>query len=128
HTTPGFYILDSLDALSDEAEKARAIDEGTYAMNKAKQMSALFRRLCQEMAQYNCTLAVISQVRDNIGVTFGDAYTRSGGKALDFYCSQIVWLAQTGKIARTVKGIERIVGVDIKAKVKKNKVGLPFRE
>jgi len=125
---PSFYILDSLDALSDSAELARDLDEASYGAEKAKKMSQLFRRLTQDLAANNCTLCVISQVRDNIGVAFGDNYSRSGGRALDFYCSQVVYLAHMGQRKRTVRGQERAIGVDIKAKVKKNKVGFPFRE
>jgi len=70
----------------------------------------------------------VSQLRDKIGVTFGETKTRSGGKALDFYASQIMWLAEIAKIKRKIGDVERVVGVDVKARVKKNKVGLPFRE
>jgi len=126
---PSLYILDSLDALSDEAEKGRDIAaENTYGTGKAKKMSELFRRLVQSLSANNCTLGVISQVRENIGVTFGESKSRSGGKALDFYSSQIVWLAEIEKLKRTYKEQERVVGVAVKAKVKKCKVGLPFRE
>jgi recombination protein RecA len=71
---------------------------------------------------------IISQIRDKLNVTFGETKTRSGGRALDFYASQIVWLAEIGKIKRVIDKIERVVGIDVRARVKKNKVGLPFRE
>jgi len=122
---PAIYILDSLDALSDRAEQERSIDtKSTFAMEKAKKLSELFRRLNLNGA----TLGVVSQVRENIGVTFGEQYTRSGGKALDFYASQIAWLSETGKINSGAKTLERVLGVGIKARIKKNKLGLPFRE
>lgn len=124
---PTLYIVDSLDALSDRAEKSRKIDEGSYSLGKQKKMSELFRRLISKIKKSQIHLMIISQVRENIGVTFGEKYTRSGGKALDFYASQILWLAETGKIKKTVKGIERIIGINVKANCKKNKVGLPFR-
>lgn len=124
----GLYVIDSLDAFSDRAELEREIDKGTYGQNKAKKMSELFRRLVRKIEDVNLTVIVISQVRDNIGVTFGATKTRSGGRALDFYASQVVWLAEAGKIKKTMSGIERVVGVKIKAKCKKNKVGIPFRE
>lgn len=125
---PGFYILDSLDSLSDKAERERGIDEASYGGAKAKKLSEFFRRITQELKASQVSLLVISQVRDSIGVAFGDKHTRSGGKALDFYASQVLWLAHTGIIKRTVSKVERPVGVKIKAKCKKNKVGLPFRE
>ncbi|MCP4528586.1 MAG: hypothetical protein GY833_22130 [Aestuariibacter sp.] len=122
------YVVDSLDALSDRAEKERDNNQGSYGMGKQKKMSEMFRRIVAELEKAGITLLVISQIREKIGVTFGEKYTRSGGKALDFYCSQIVWLAEIGKIKRTVRRQERVAGVKVKAKCKKNKVALPFRE
>ena len=124
----GIYIIDSLDALSDRAEMKRGMDEGTFGVNKARQLSQLFRRLNQGVSSSKITVLVISQVRDNIGVQFGEHHTRSGGRALDFYASQVVWLSQMKQLKRTVKGVERPVGIQVRAKVKKNKVGPPFRE
>ncbi len=125
---PGLYILDSLDALSDRAEQQRKIDEGTYGANKPKQMGQLFRRLVQKIESRNVCIIVISQVRDAIGVMFGDKHTRSGGRALDFYASQVLWLAQMGTLKKTIAKVDRPVGLRVKAKCKKNKVGLPLRE
>lgn len=121
-------VVDSLDALSSEAEGKRKIDEASFGGEKSKKLGELFRRQVSSMEDSNTHLMVISQVRENIGVTFGAKYKRSGGKALDFYMSQIIMLAHTGQIKKTKKGVERTIGVDIKAKVTKNKVGIPFRE
>lgn len=127
-TGPKLYVLDSLDALSDKAERERGIDEATMAMNKPKQLHALFRRCVQKLRAARMTLIVISQVKENITVSFGEKFTRSGGKALDFFASQIVWLAPKQQIKKTRRGVERTIGVNIGAKVKKNKVGPPFRD
>jgi recombination protein RecA len=124
----GLYILDSLDALSDRDEMDRAMDKGSYGTAKARKMSELFRRLVQKIEKKNVTLLIVSQVRENIGVTFGRKYTRSGGKALDFYASQVIYLAQKRTIDKTIKGVTRPIGVEIKAKNDKNKCGLPYRE
>lgn len=125
---PGLYIMDSLDSLSDKAERERGIEEASYGGAKAKKLSEFFRRVTQDLKRSDVALIIISQVRDNIGAMFGEKHTRSGGKALDFYASQVVWLAHMGILKRTVAKVERPVGVKIKAKCKKNKVGLPFRE
>ena len=122
------YVLDSLDSLSDAAELEREFGEGTYGTGKAKAMSEMFRRLVGDLRDKDCLLFIISQVRDNIGVTFGETKKRSGGKALDFYASQVLWLAETGKIKHTVRGVERVTGSHVRARCKKNKVGTPFRE
>jgi recombination protein RecA len=124
----GLYVIDSLDALSDHAEMKRDMDEGTYGADKPKLLSQLFRRLNGKMSRSGITVLVVSQVRDNIGVVFGERHTRSGGKALDFYASQIVWLSQIRQLKRVIRKVERPIGIEVKAKVKKNKVGPPFRE
>jgi len=122
------FVIDSLDALSDQAELDREMGAGTYGASKAKQLSQMFRRLVKKMGAKKVTVMVISQVRDNIGVTFGKKVTRSGGRALDFYASQVLWLSHIARIKKIRKGIERVVGVRVKGMVEKNKVGLPFRE
>lgn len=125
---PCLYILDSLDALSSKGEMDREIDVSTYGSEKAKMMSQAFRRLVQTIENSNMAMIIISQIRDKIGVVFGESHTRSGGRALDFYASQVVWLSELEKMKRTVKGVERVVGIRVKARCKKNKIGLPFRE
>jgi recombination protein RecA len=125
---PELYILDSLDALSNRAEMSREIDAGTFGAEKAKKMSELFRRLTQGMADKRVTLIIISQIRSKIGFTMGRTTDRQGGRALDFYASQVMYLAQVGRLVRTIAGIKRPTGVSILAKIDKNKVGLPFRE
>lgn len=126
--SPGLYIVDSLDALSDKSELDRTMTDSSFGANKAKKLSELFRRLNAKMSMSNITIIIVSQVRDNIGVAFGEKHSRSGGKALRFYASQELWLANLGKIDKTYSGIKRVIGVKIRAKTKKNKVGMPFRE
>lgn len=125
---PCLYVVDSLDALSDTAEMEREIDKGNFGAAKAKFLSEMFRVRISAIAAKKCTLFIISQLRDKIGVIFGEKHQRSGGKALDFYASQVVWLAEVGKIKKTVLGAERVIGMRVKARTKKNKVGTPFRE
>lgn len=149
---PKFYILDSLDALTDSAEKAKFIkgveakakkaeaaevdddgesptkEKGSYGMAKAKRMSELFRLMVRECDKRQCTVGVISQIRDRVDVSFGETKTRSGGHALDFYASQVLWLADMGKIKRTLRDVEHVIGVDIEGYVKKLKVGTPFKK
>lgn len=125
---PILYIVDSLDALTDRSEMKRDIDEGSFGANKAKQMSQLFRRLVRKLTYSRMTLMIVSQVRDKIGMMVGKKTTRSGGRALDFYASQVVYLTQMGRVKRTVGGVERPVALQIRAYADKNKVGLPFRE
>lgn len=123
----GLFVLDSVDALSSQAEAERTISEkSTYATEKAKVLSELFRRQVSQIAGKNVCLFLISQTRDNIGNPFVQK-TRSGGRALDFYSSQTVWLSELGKEKRTVSGVERIVGINVRCANRKNKVGEPYR-
>jgi recombination protein RecA len=125
---PEIYIVDSLDSLSDRAEMDRKIDEGSYGMGKAKMLSQMFRRLVRDLANKDVTVFIVSQVRDNIGVTFGRKTARSGGRALDFYASQVLFLSQLGRLDRTISNVKRVTGVKVRAQVDKNKIGLPYRE
>lgn len=125
---PGLYVLDSLDALSDEDEMERDIGKGSFGAAKAKKLSEFFRKTTKKQEQANVLLLIVSQVRDNIGAMFGEKHKRSGGKALDFYASQVFWLAHIRMLKRTINKVERPYGIELKAKVKKNKVGMPFRE
>lgn len=125
---PVLYLCDSLDALSDRAEMDRDMDKGSYGAEKAKKLSQMFRRLVRDMGRTNITLGIVSQVRDKIGAMFGRKTTRSGGRALDFYASQVLYLAHIGIVKKNVSGIRRATGVRIKAHVDKNKVSLAYRE
>lgn len=124
---PGLYIVDSLDALSDEAEEKRDITDASYGGTKPKKIGEMFRRLVHRMESQNVLFIVVSQLRDKLNVTFGETKTRSGGRALDFYASHIVWLVEKGKMKRTIAGVERVTGIEVMANVKKNKVGPAFR-
>jgi recombination protein RecA len=126
--TPDIYVLDSLDALSDDAEMDAEFGKASYGMQKAKALSTMFRKMARKIERSQVLLLIISQVRDNIGVIFGEKHRRAGGKALDFYASQVVWLSSIKTLKKTIKGVERPYGVVVRAKVKKNKVGLAFRE
>jgi len=125
---PSLYVIDSLDALSDEAEMKRDISQGSFGAAKAAQLSELFRRQIAIMSDANCTLLVVSQLRDKIGVMFGEKHSRSGGRALSFYASQEIWLAEMKKLTRQIKGETRVIGARVRVKCKKNKVGTPFRD
>lgn len=126
---PELYIVDSLDALSDRAELERDMDKGTFGAQKAKNLSQLFRRLVRELSRKKVTVLIVSQVRSKIGISFGRDTTRSGGRALDFYASQVLFLAKLSTLVKTVQGQKRPSGIRLRAKVDKLKVGgFPFRE
>lgn len=139
---PTLYILDSLDAISDAAEldrveaimKADAAGtsddkaKGSYGVGKAKGMSELFRNIVQDIEDVGLTWLIVSQIRDNLTARFGDKTRRSGGRALDFYASQVVKLAHIAELKETRSKIERVTGVRVALKCTKNKVALPLRK
>lgn len=130
------YITDSLDGLPSADERKRDdkryktiksgkdFDEGSYQLRKQKFMSEFFRLRAGEIRKTDVILIIISQVREKIGVMFGEKLSRNGGKALDFYASHCLWLAVVEKIYKK----ERVIGVTIKARLKKAKISKPFRE
>jgi recombination protein RecA len=125
---PGIYILDSLDALSSKDEMERGFGEGTYGVEKAKNLTKLFRMLNTDVAKSSMLLIIVSQTRDRIGAgPFQKKKTRSGGRALDFYASQCLWLSHLNTISATRGGVKRATGIRIKARCEKNKISLPYR-
>ena len=131
------YVVDSLDSMSSEAGlermdksvKSGKATDGTYGTEKAKYLSSdFFNTLCGKMKGKDATLIAISQIREKIGITFGEKHYRAGGKALDFYTHQVCWLAQVEKLRKTFTGHERVYGVKVRARFKRNKCAMPFRE
>lgn len=131
---PCIYVLDSMDALSttyerrkfDEKKKARATGtaaKGDYGDGKAKINSAGLRSCLAKLRDTNSILIIISQTRDNINAgLFESKKTRSGGHALTFYATLELWSSVAGKIKRTVRGKDRVVGITSKIFVKKNRI------
>lgn len=122
---PFIYGLDSFDSLSSSEEKEleekllKTGDEGgSYQMEKPRLAGRILRRVASRIEKTNSLVIVVSQTRDNIGVTFGEKKKRSGGNALRFYSTHEVWLS----VKNHEKRKEREVGVNVIAKVKKNKL------
>lgn len=122
---PCIYVLDSLDAISDDAELERYDKffdgkelKGTYGMAKAKGSSSFFRVLTQDLKQTKSLLVIISQTRDNTDPMAHQKERRSGGNALDFYASIVGWLT----VIQRLKELDLITGHHVNAAVKKNKL------
>jgi recombination protein RecA len=138
---PGIYFVDSLDALSSESEIIRAVKKrraneagreeqgGTYNLEKQKLLGELFRTEVKRLKRAKICLVFISQIRDRIGpMVRGKKYTRTGGKALDFYASLVIYLQHMKKINETIKGQTRATAIRVKAMCEKNKITKPFRD
>jgi len=120
-------IIDSMDSLSSEAELDRKMDDKSYGMEKQKKLGELFRKKVRELEAANVHLMILSQVRENIGaMPFSPKYRRSGGKALDFYATHLVWLAEVAKLKNTKTAM--VYGITCQAKITKNKVAKPYRD
>jgi len=128
---PGLYIVDSLDALSDKAEQGAKFDQASYNVSKAKQIGKLLRMCKGEVSKARMCLIIVSQTRDRITegfmARFAKKKTRSGGKALDFYASQCLWLSHLNTISATRGKVKRPVAIRVRAKCEKNKIALPLR-
>lgn len=131
------YAADSLDAMVAQAQLDRiekSVDkdkeeDSSYGTEKAKYFSGgFFNSMCSYMENKDATIFCISQLRENIGVKFGEKYKRTGGKALDFYTHQVVWLREVEKLSRIFRTQKRVYGVRVHAKFKRSKVAKPFRE
>ena len=115
-------IIDSVAALTPKAEI-----EGDMGDNKlglqARLMSQALRKLTATIAKTNTTCIFINQLREKIGVSFGNPETTTGGNALKFYASVRVDIRKS----TPVKDGEEILGHLTKVKIVKNKVAPPFR-
>lgn len=132
------YIQDSIESLLPDEAKERIdkslkndkSEENSYGTEKAKYFSSsFFNDLCERQKGKDSTLLFISQVRENLNAgMFGKKFYRTGGKALDFYTHQVMWLYQKEKLKKTHKSQERIYGIRGLAKIERNKTALPYRE
>ena len=122
---PKIVGVDSVTALPTEVELGEEMREGSFSLTRAKQMSKGFRKWLFPLAESNTTLICIDQTRDSIGSMFGPKEVTSGGRALEFYSSVQIYL----KHDSSIKNANNVItGIWIKAKIVKNKVGIPFRE
>jgi recombination protein RecA len=116
-------VIDSVAALVPKAELDGEMGDSHMGLH-ARLMSQALRKLTGISAKTNTCLIFINQVREKIGVMFGNPETTTGGRALKFYSSVRVEIRRTGPI----KDGETIIGNRTKVKVVKNKVAPPFRE
>jgi len=129
---PFLYVLDSMDSLSSDyelekfdshktAHKKGTTTAGSYGDGKARKNSEGIRKIIKGLRETNSILIVLAQTRDSLGFGF-ETKTRSGGHALRFYATVEIWTSVTGKIQKTVNGVKRNVGINIRARVKKNRI------
>src|ERR687889_876438 len=116
-------VVDSVAALVPKAEIEGEMGEAQMGL-QARLMSQALRKLTGAVSKSKCSLIFINQLREKIGVMFGNPETTTGGRALKFYSSVRVDIRRIGAI----KDGDVVVGGRTRVKIVKNKVAPPFRE
>lgn len=116
-------VVDSVAALAPQAEIEGEIGDAHMGL-QARLMSQALRKLTGIISKSKTCLIFINQIREKIGVMFGNPETTPGGKALKFYSSMRLDIRRIGSLK---KG-EEVVGNRVRVKVVKNKVAPPFRQ
>ena len=116
-------VIDSVAALVPRAELEGEMGDSHVGL-QARLMSQALRKLTGQVARTNTCLVFINQLREKIGVMFGNPETTTGGRALKFYSSIRVEVRRGANI----KDGDKTVGKRTKVKIVKNKVAAPFKE
>ena len=115
-------VVDSVAALTPQAELDGDMGDSHVGM-QARLMSQALRKITAATSKSKCTIIFINQLREKIGVMYGNPETTTGGKALKFYASVRI----EARKADAIKDGNDIIGNHVKAKVVKNKVAPPFK-
>jgi recombination protein RecA len=116
-------VIDSVAALIPRAEIEGEMGDSHVGL-QARLMSQALRKLTGAIAKSKCTVIFINQIREKIGVMFGNPETTPGGRALKFYASVRIDVRRT----QTIKEGEISIGSRTRARVVKNKIAPPFRD
>ena len=115
-------VIDSVAALTPKSEIEGEMGDSKMGLH-ARLMSQALRKLTATISKTHCTVFFINQLREKIGVMFGNPETTTGGNALKFYASIRLDIRRSSQI----KDGENVIGNRTKVKVVKNKVAPPFR-
>ena len=115
-------IVDSVAALVPQAELDGEMGDSSVGL-QARLMSKAMRKLAGVLNKQNCAVIFINQLREKVGVMYGNPETTSGGRALKFYASIRIDIRRT----EALKTGSDIVGNTVKVKIVKNKVSPPFK-
>jgi len=116
-------VIDSVAALTPKAEIEGEMGDQKMGL-QARLMSQALRKLTANISKTNTSCVFINQLREKIGVVFGNPETTTGGNALKFYASVRVDIRRTNQL----KEGEEIIGSRTRAKIVKNKLAPPFRK
>ena len=115
-------VVDSVAALVPQAELNGEMGDAQVGL-QARLMSKALRKLTAVLNKGSCTIIFINQLREKVGIMFGNPETTTGGRALKFY-SSVRLDVRRGDV---IKSGEEILGNEVKIKVVKNKVAPPFK-
>ena len=118
-------LVDSLAAATTKVELEAEFDKDGWATSKAIILSKAMRKITQMIGRQKIALVFTNQLRQKLGVMFGDPWTTSGGKALPFHASTRIRLKNKGQIKDSKKNV---IGMTILAQVIKNRLGPPLRK
>jgi recombination protein RecA len=118
-------LVDSLAAATTKVELDADFDKDGWATAKAIIISKALRKITQMIGRQRVALVFTNQLRQKLGVMFGDPWTTSGGKALPFHASTRIRLKNKGQIKDSKKNV---IGMTILAQVVKNRLGPPLRK
>ncbi len=117
-------MVDSLAAATTKVELEADFDKDGWATAKAIIISKAMRKITQMIGRQKVALVFTNQLRQKLGVMFGDPWTTSGGKALPFHASTRIRLKNMGQIKDTAKNV---LGMKCRAQIVKNRLGPPLR-
>ena len=121
--TIDLVVIDSVAALVPRAEVEGEMGELQIGL-QARLMSQALRKLAGTIRKTNCTTIFINQLREKVGVVFGNPETTPGGRALKFYSSVRIDLRRV----EPIKSGTDIVGSRVRARIVKNKMAAPFKK
>ena len=116
-------VIDSVAALTPKSEIEGEMGDSKMGLH-ARLMSQALRKLTASISKTNCTVFFINQLREKIGVMFGNPETTTGGNALKFYASVIVDTRRSTQLKNSEGGV---LGNKTRVKIVKNKVAPPFK-
>ena len=116
-------IVDSVAALVPQAELDGEMGDSSVGL-QARLMSKAMRKLAGTLNKHDCTIIFINQLREKVGVMYGNPETTSGGRALKFYASIRLDIRRT----EAIKSGSEVTGNTCRIKVVKNKVSPPFKQ
>ena len=117
-------LVDSLAGASTKVEMEADFEKDGWATSKAIIVSKAMRKITQMVGRERIALIFTNQLRQKLGVMFGDPWTTSGGKALPFHSSTRIRLKNMGQIKDTGKNV---LGMKCRAQIIKNRLGPPLR-